>query len=102
MANSKKMGMDKRFLASSPEETGYICWSVELSTKQEASPLYQRVECELQLADCYKKVHIDFNCYSTKDLDKRIQKLDTLLASLGKLRESLVEAKSTATRMGLK
>ena len=95
----KKMGMDKTFLATSPDETGYLCWSTELNP---AKGRFTLVSSELKMADCEKHIRLDFDCYKVKDIDKRIAKVDTLLASLAKLRESLVDCKETATRMGLK
>lgn len=99
MSESRKMGMDKQFLSDSPSETGLICWAVTLDTD---SYDYRRVACDLKLSDCTDNIILDFDCYKTKDIDKRINKVDRLIASLTKLRGVLVTCKETTERMGLK
>tara|TARA_Y100001956_G_scaffold80092_2_gene94598 strand:- start:281 stop:580 length:300 start_codon:yes stop_codon:yes gene_type:complete len=99
MSEDRKMGMDKRFLNSSPHETGYVCWAVGLSVDNYD---YRRVTCDLKIADCTDQIILDFACYKAEDIPKRIEKVDALIDSLQKLRASLVECDAVVHRMELK
>lgn len=88
----------KAFLNLHPEEFGSICWDASSrSYKNSTAKFYGSV----RIADCSKSVILDFDCYgktTQKTVDKRIEKLDTLISELQKFRESYLIACETTLK----
>lgn len=88
---------DKRFLNESLEEFGMVGWHVK--TKEDRSWNGEIVDSELVIKDCNDTIALNFSCDKPHHIQKRIDKLDTLLESLNGLRETLVKAQEeTSTR----
>jgi hypothetical protein len=81
----------KQFLSDSPDETGFIVVtaSTPLLEKMEQYDTEPRVDAEVQLGDCTKKIYLDFNIYKDSDVQKRIEKLDVLINNLKELKDAL-------------
>lgn len=94
--SDKKMGMDKRFLSNNPHETGYVCWGVSVNHHY-GNNYY--LDCDLKLADCMDNISLEFSAGNVKQANKRIEKMDTLITSLKKLRGTLIEARDYMVRV---
>lgn len=75
----------KRFLSDTPCEYGSVCWEVSADPEDR----YDLIDSNLRIADCGKSIDLGFSTRKEEHLDKRIQKLDTLIESLQEMREAL-------------
>lgn len=73
----------KEFLNQHPHQHGSVSWYVEVD---EGS---RELEANLRITDCYKIINLEFFTGSSKGLDKRIEKLDTMIESLHRFRDAL-------------
>ena len=76
----------KTFLTDRGDEGGSIRWFVI----EDNQTFYRQVDAELIITDCKQAVVLEFDMDSNKDLPKRLAKVDTLIAELGRFREALV------------
>lgn len=81
----------KAILSDSFDESGMLSWSVTVAVSQYS--FRYPIEAQLRIQDCSKHITLDFDCRNTKDVDKRIDKLDRMLSALQDMRSSLVDAK---------
>lgn len=81
----------KHFLSDSPDETGFIVVtaSTPLLEKMEQYDREPRVDAEVQVGDCSKKIYLDFNIYKDSDVQKRIDKLSIMINNLQELKDAL-------------
>lgn len=84
--------VQKQFLNNSEDETGYIIVKAS-SPKYEDINNYHaahpELTAEVQIADCSKKIYLDFSCYKDSDVRKRLDKIDVLINNLLDLRHEL-------------
>lgn len=79
----------KTFLSDSHEEFGRVSWYVD------DNPSWgDYLDAQLNIWDCDKGICLDFTCEKKKHVDKRIEKLDTLITELQKMKSSLEKAKT--------
>ena len=93
---------DKRFLDTDDrfgnDEFGSVSWNVKLEpinyrSKKEKRNI-ARIDADLRLTDCFKVITLSFHCDAeTSEIDARVQKLDTLIESLKRMREAMLDAK---------
>lgn len=86
---------DKQFLNESLEEFGMVGWSVR--TKDDIEWGCDLLSAELIIKDCSNTITLDFDCEKQPHVQKRIDKLETLINSLTDFRDALVEAKQDIT-----
>lgn len=81
---------DKKFLNDSTSEFGSVAWSV---STEDGYDMYV-LEGSLQIQDCGSRISLDFDCEKPKHIQKRIDKLDSLIHSLQEMKVALEEGQS--------
>jgi hypothetical protein len=75
----------KRFISDSHEEYGSVGWYLNTDGRM---GLYT-MDGELRLGDCSEVIILDFSCYHSSDVPKRISKLDSLIEELQNMRDKM-------------
>ena len=92
--------VDKKFLTMEPHQGGSVCWDVE--THQHRKNGKTSVDAGIDLTDCSRKISLEFYFSSPKSFHSRIAKLDTLIDSLLKFRDSMYEARDEKVKAIIK
>ena len=92
MSNYVYKNRGKAILSDSFDESGMVSWTVYVSAKQYSFDY--PVTGQLRIQDCSKYILLDFDCRNTKDVDKRVEKLDRLINELLDMRLALLDAKT--------
>lgn len=88
---------DKRFLdlhsKYAANENGTISWSLNLykNNNSDGTEAYE-LGCDLQVRDCHRTTNFSFYVGPDDPFQERINKVDSFIDSLTKLREALVAA----------
>lgn len=87
--------VSKEFLSSSPDEAGSIICTVTTRRIVDFSQYSVReggfISGEVRIADCNDHVCLDFNATGQKGFNKRLEKLDKLIAELQTMRTQYEE-----------
>ena len=75
---------DKRFLSPHSDEGGSVRWFIDTE---------RYFDNELIMTDSYKTITLDFSYRDNKELQGRIEKVDTLIQSLTLMKEALIKCK---------
>lgn len=75
----------KKFLSGTPHEYGSVAWVVSCEPKDD----YHLICADLRITDCSNDISLDFCTREAEHLEKRIEKLDSLIESLQKFRKAL-------------
>jgi hypothetical protein len=79
----------KRFLTDRGDEGGSVRWYVVTN----ASSTYSNtIDATLYITDCYKGVALEFACYKSKHIAKRIAKLSSMISELALFKAALIQA----------
>lgn len=82
----------KQFLNDSVDESGYIICTATSDKYDELSRYHAEhpsAAVQVQLADCSKKIYLDFSVYEDAHVQKRIHKINILINDLEALREQI-------------
>lgn len=80
----------KKFLSDHPEETGSMVCKAVSSRIEDTYSEDPWMEASMQWRDCYgKPVSLDFNVSSDRSLERRIEKIDLIIAELEAFRTNL-------------
>lgn len=88
---AKKTLVSKRYWLNpkNHEDTGHVKAVVSLdSWTLEGEPLCD-IEAEFALADCYRKVTLEFGCQTKRGAAQRLKKLDMIIDSLKQIRDAI-------------
>lgn len=84
----------KRFLTDRGDEGGSVRWYVKVEgVDSDGDASYYKAEAELYISDCSRTINLEFSCKQVKDLDKRIAKVQQLIAELEDFKQALHKAK---------
>src|SRR5690554_7750148 len=92
--------VDIKFLIILPLQDGCHCWDVE--RHQHRKNGNTSVDARIDLTDCSRKISLEFYFSSPKMFHSRIDKLDTLIDSLLKFRDSMYEARDEKVKAIIK
>lgn len=86
--------VSKKFLSDSPDEFGSIACTVstmQVKDMNEYNVKHPSISGTVRIADCSNDVQLDFYAQSPKAFIKRLEKLDTMIGELTKMRKQYVE-----------
>lgn len=85
---------NKTFLSEKNGEYGAICWEVRASRYDEKDKYMTAANIRLQ--DCYENINLDFWIGDSEDrFESRMDKLNTLIRELTKMRKHMINAFQT-------
>lgn len=87
---------DKQFLNDCTSEFGSVAWSVK--TEGYWCENGAAMESSLHISDCSSQITLDFDCEKKVHIKKRLDKLDSLISSLQKMRLAIVEAENEVNK----
>ena len=88
---------NKTFLSQSHQETGNIAWYVS-TDRGDQDFFSELVSSDLKISDCSGSISLDFSCEKPSHIDKRIDKIDTIIQELQSMKEGFLEAKKSLQR----
>lgn len=80
----------KTFLTPAPNEDASVSWSVSAGAFNNG--VQDSIDASLKIRDCYKTITIDMYVNSEKELQQKLDKLDTLIGELCQIQFALKEA----------
>lgn len=86
----------KTFLNESYDENGHVKWEVK-----SGKDVYYRGEFisgGITIADCHNSITLDLCCETATQVDKRIDKVNVLIAELMNTRKALEDAKADLSK----
>lgn len=89
------------------DEFGSLGWKVsvlEKNSPDDASTqeTFYTIDATLRITDCSRSIYLFFYADKEEDLNGRIEKIDTIITSLQRFKDSIAESKRLFDEKGLK